>query len=43
MFTYFLQASIEEEYEILMGNDILLTIRVPESTANKHSNGYVIS
>ena len=43
MFTYFLQASILKEYEIVMGNDILITIQVPERTANRHSNGYVIS
>ena len=43
IFTYFLQASVEKIYEIVMGNDILITIRIPESTENRHSNGYVIN
>lgn len=26
-----------------MGNDVLITIRIPESTASKYCNGYVIN
>lgn len=43
IFTYFLQANVEKIYEIVMSNDILITIRIPESNANRHSNGYVIN
>lgn len=43
IFTYFLQASVDEEYDIAMWNDILITIRVPEPTENRHSNGYVMN